>query len=79
MKKINKYIVKTALDIGNEQRHFLDVSGKKQKWQGNTKRREKPYFQCGPKKEKVFKSTQYYLWEEVVVIKAMTIVIKAKQ
>ena len=57
----------------NELHHFLDVRGNNKNGRNNTKRGEKPYIHCGSQTGKVIKSTQYYLWKEVVVIK-----IKAK-
>ena len=35
----------------------------------------KPYFRFGPQVEKANKSTQEYLWKEVVIIKTQMIVI----
>ena len=72
-------MVKSPLDIEDEQHNFLDEKGKIKNGRDNTKRAEKPYFHCGPQAEKVTKSTQYYLWKNVVVIKIMIVVIKAKQ
>ena len=60
-----------------EWHHFLYVNGKKN-CRDNTKRREKPYFHCGPQAEKAIKSNQYYLQKEMLEIETVIIVIITK-
>ena len=53
---MNEQIVKTALDIENEQHYSLDVRRKNKNGRDNTKQAEKPYFKCCPQEEQVIKT-----------------------